>query len=134
MDELDLLVTRKQTVIYNFFDWPNRRHSRLVVVAVANTMDLPERMLTHRCVPARKRASAREERTWALTMRAAGHGPPMHWPGAVPSIASRLGLNRITFEAYTHRQLIEILSARLHDIDGARATPSVSMGPAGSAL
>ena len=51
MDELDLLVTRKQTVIYNFFDWPNRRHSRLVVVAVANTMDLPERMLTQRCVP-----------------------------------------------------------------------------------
>ena len=50
MDELDLLVTRKQTVIYNFFDWPNRRHSRLVVVAVANTMDLPERMLTHRYV------------------------------------------------------------------------------------
>jgi hypothetical protein len=49
MDELDLLVTRKQTVIYNFFDWPNRRHARLVVVAIANTMDLPERMLTQRC-------------------------------------------------------------------------------------
>ena len=56
MDELDLLVTRKQTVIYNFFDWPNRRHSRLVVVAVANTMDLPERMLTHRCGVARRPA------------------------------------------------------------------------------
>ncbi|KAI1315118.1 Origin recognition complex, subunit 1 [Mortierella claussenii] len=45
MDELDLLVTSKQTVMYNFFEWPNWQHSRLIVVAVANTMDLPERML-----------------------------------------------------------------------------------------
>jgi origin recognition complex subunit 1 len=36
MDELDLLVTAKQTVMYNFF------------VAVANTMDLPERMLSNK--------------------------------------------------------------------------------------
>lgn len=45
VDELDLLVTRKQTVIYNLFDWPTHRHSRLVVIGIANTMDLPERML-----------------------------------------------------------------------------------------
>ncbi|KND04967.1 origin recognition complex subunit 1 [Spizellomyces punctatus DAOM BR117] len=48
MDELDLLVTKNQTVMYNFFNWPNLAHSRLIVVAVANTMDLPERMLTNR--------------------------------------------------------------------------------------
>ena len=34
--------------MYNLFDWPNQQHSRLVVVAVANTMDLPERLLAHR--------------------------------------------------------------------------------------
>ncbi|KAI8601353.1 P-loop containing nucleoside triphosphate hydrolase protein [Dissophora ornata] len=48
MDELDLLVTAKQTVMYNFFEWPNWLHSRLIVVAVANTMDLPERMLSNK--------------------------------------------------------------------------------------
>ncbi|KAF9193716.1 Origin recognition complex, subunit 1 [Haplosporangium sp. Z 767] len=48
MDELDLLVTSKQTVMYNFFEWPNWQHSRLIVVAVANTMDLPERMLSNK--------------------------------------------------------------------------------------
>ncbi|KAJ3294697.1 Origin recognition complex, subunit 1 [Borealophlyctis nickersoniae] len=48
MDELDLLVTKKQTVIYNFFEWPNLPHSRLIVIAVANTMDLPERMLSNK--------------------------------------------------------------------------------------
>jgi hypothetical protein len=30
-------------ILYNLFDWPVNPHSRLVVVAVANTMDLPER-------------------------------------------------------------------------------------------
>ncbi|KAG0027940.1 Origin recognition complex, subunit 1 [Podila clonocystis] len=48
MDELDLLVTSKQTVMYNFFEWPTWMHSRLIVVAVANTMDLPERMLSNK--------------------------------------------------------------------------------------
>lgn len=45
VDELDYLVTRKQTVLYNLFEWPTRRHSRLIVVGIANTMDLPERLL-----------------------------------------------------------------------------------------
>ncbi|KAL7746924.1 Origin recognition complex, subunit 1 [Sorochytrium milnesiophthora] len=48
LDELDLLVTKRQGIMYNFFDWPNQPHARLIVVAVANTMDLPERMLTKR--------------------------------------------------------------------------------------
>lgn len=48
MDELDWLVTKRQTVMYNFFDWPNRPHSQLIVIAVANTMDLPERALSNK--------------------------------------------------------------------------------------
>jgi origin recognition complex subunit 1 len=48
MDELDQLVTAKQDVIYNFFNWPTLVNSRLVVIAVANTMDLPERVMTGR--------------------------------------------------------------------------------------
>ncbi|KAI9486029.1 MAG: P-loop containing nucleoside triphosphate hydrolase protein [Benjaminiella poitrasii] len=48
MDELDLLVTKKQTVMYNFFDWPSRPLSKLIVVAIANTMDLPERIMSNK--------------------------------------------------------------------------------------
>ncbi|KAF8173916.1 hypothetical protein BJ912DRAFT_991510 [Pholiota molesta] len=48
MDELDQLVTSKQDVVYNFFNWPTLVNSRLVVIAVANTMDLPERVMTGR--------------------------------------------------------------------------------------
>ncbi|KAK3902722.1 P-loop containing nucleoside triphosphate hydrolase protein [Staphylotrichum tortipilum] len=48
MDELDQLVTRNQGVMYNFFNWPGLRHSRLIVLAVANTMDLPERTLSNK--------------------------------------------------------------------------------------
>ncbi|KAL0033288.1 hypothetical protein WJX77_001908 [Trebouxia sp. C0004] len=45
VDEMDLLVTKKQTVLYNLFEWPMRKGSRLAVIGVANTMDLPERLL-----------------------------------------------------------------------------------------
>lgn len=48
MDELDQLITSKQDVVYNFFNWPTLTASRLIVIAVANTMDLPERVMTGR--------------------------------------------------------------------------------------
>lgn len=34
--------------MYNLFDWPTRRYSKLIVLAVANTMDLPERIMMNR--------------------------------------------------------------------------------------
>ncbi|GAA6023834.1 hypothetical protein JCM10207_005390 [Rhodosporidiobolus poonsookiae] len=46
VDELDQMLTKRQDVLYSFFNWPHVPHSRLVVVAVANTMDLPERELS----------------------------------------------------------------------------------------
>ena len=45
IDEIDQLVTKKQQLLYNIFDWPQRPHAGLVVVGIANTMDLPERLL-----------------------------------------------------------------------------------------
>ena len=48
MDELDALVTSKQDVMYNFFNWPSLPGSKLIVIAVANTMDLPERVLNQK--------------------------------------------------------------------------------------
>lgn len=48
LDELDQIVTKNQSVMYNFFNWPTYRHSKLIIIAVANTMDLPERMLSNK--------------------------------------------------------------------------------------
>ncbi|GFP87012.1 origin of replication complex subunit 1 [Phtheirospermum japonicum] len=45
IDELDLLVTRNQSVLYNILDWPNKPNSKLIVIGIANTMDLPEKLL-----------------------------------------------------------------------------------------
>ncbi|KAM6172769.1 origin recognition complex subunit 1 isoform 2-T2 [Erethizon dorsatum] len=48
VDELDLLWTHKQDVMYNLFDWPTHKEARLVVLTIANTMDLPERIMLNR--------------------------------------------------------------------------------------
>jgi len=42
LDELDQLVMAKQTVLYNLFNWPTLPNSRLIVVAIANTMNLAD--------------------------------------------------------------------------------------------
>lgn len=44
VDELDALITPKQTLLYNLFEWPCNQNSRLLVISIANTMDLPERL------------------------------------------------------------------------------------------
>ncbi|KAK4780084.1 hypothetical protein SAY87_016190 [Trapa incisa] len=45
IDELDLLVTRNQSVLYNILHWPTKPNSKLIVIGIANTMDLPEKLL-----------------------------------------------------------------------------------------
>jgi len=45
VDEIDMLATRDQSVLYNLFGWPLERGARLAIVGVANTLDLPERLL-----------------------------------------------------------------------------------------
>ncbi|XP_069837715.1 origin recognition complex subunit 1 [Dendropsophus ebraccatus] len=79
VDELDLLWTRKQNVMYSLFDWPTRKHAKLIVLAIANTMDLPERIMMNR-------------------------------------VASRLGLTRMSFQPYTHKQLQQIITSRLNHV------------------
>ena len=49
VDELDLLLTSKQDILYNLFEWPSSKaKSKLIVVCIANTMDLPERVMMKR--------------------------------------------------------------------------------------
>lgn len=80
VDELDMLCTKRQDVVYNLLDWPTKTCNQLIVVTIANTMDLPERLLMSR-------------------------------------VTSRLGLTRLTFQAYTFKQLQEIVTQRLKGTD-----------------
>lgn len=45
IDEVDCLVTNNQAVLYSVFDWLGMPRARLVLAAISNTMDLPERLL-----------------------------------------------------------------------------------------
>uniref|UniRef100_A0A182JH06 Origin recognition complex subunit 1 n=1 Tax=Anopheles atroparvus TaxID=41427 RepID=A0A182JH06_ANOAO len=45
VDELDILCNRRQDVVYNLLNWPTLSTAQLIVVTIANTMDLPERLL-----------------------------------------------------------------------------------------
>ncbi|CAI4229151.1 unnamed protein product [Auanema sp. JU1783] len=48
VDELDQLVTKKQEIVYEVFNWTTLDEARITVIAIANTLDFPERMLSHR--------------------------------------------------------------------------------------
>lgn len=45
VDELDQLCTKKQNILYHLFDWPNRPDARLLILSIANTMNLPEQVM-----------------------------------------------------------------------------------------
>ncbi|KAL9131863.1 MAG: hypothetical protein Q9217_000309 [Psora testacea] len=45
LDEIDHLVTLDTDILYTLFEWSHRRYSRLIVIGIANALDLTERFL-----------------------------------------------------------------------------------------
>ncbi|XP_046736632.1 cell division control protein 6 homolog isoform X2 [Diprion similis] len=45
LDEIDQLTTRSQSVLYTIFEWPSKEGSKLVLVGIANALDLTDRIL-----------------------------------------------------------------------------------------
>ncbi|XP_076243224.1 cell division cycle 6 [Calliopsis andreniformis] len=45
LDEIDQLESKKQSVLYSIFEWPSIKDSRLILVGIANALDLTDRML-----------------------------------------------------------------------------------------
>lgn len=46
VDELDYLLTRDFSVMYDFYSWPQTSTVPFIMIGIANTMDLPERLST----------------------------------------------------------------------------------------
>ena len=42
VDEMDYLLSKDSSILYNFFSWPMQRQSGLIFIGVANTTNLPE--------------------------------------------------------------------------------------------
>ncbi|DBA02872.1 TPA: hypothetical protein N0F65_005899 [Lagenidium giganteum] len=47
LDEIDFMVASKHRVLYNLVEWTTFETSKLIIIGIANTMDLPE------CLPAK---------------------------------------------------------------------------------
>lgn len=45
VDEIDRLMTKDQEVLYHLFDWPKRKGSSLILLAIANSVNLHQRFL-----------------------------------------------------------------------------------------
>ena len=45
IDELDILINTSQNLLYNIFNWTTYDFSRLIVISISNTLDLPNRLL-----------------------------------------------------------------------------------------
>ncbi|KAJ9123931.1 hypothetical protein QFC22_000722 [Naganishia vaughanmartiniae] len=95
MDELDQLLTAKQDVVYNFFNWPTLRDSQLYVIAVANRMDLPQ----HLAAKVKSRLGKPAEPVEATLIPSNSCSPQ--------------GLKSLLFQPYDKPSLVEIVQSRL---------------------
>ena len=45
IDEIDILINCTQNLLYNIFNWTTYEYSKLIVISISNTLDLPNRLL-----------------------------------------------------------------------------------------
>ena len=45
VDEIDFLINKNQNLLYNIFNWTTYENSKLIVISISNTLDLPEHLL-----------------------------------------------------------------------------------------
>ena len=45
VDEIDFLINKGQNMLYNLFNWTTYDYSKLIVISISNTLDLPDHLL-----------------------------------------------------------------------------------------
>lgn len=46
IDEIDCLVSKKMNLLYNIFNWTTYADSKLIIISISNTIDLPQKTLS----------------------------------------------------------------------------------------
>jgi Cdc6-like AAA superfamily ATPase len=88
IDEIDYLCAGKYQVLYTLFNWTRLASAKFVIISIANTMDLAERVLPQKV-----------QRRFQCSLLKVG---------------SRMGVGgKVQFHAYSKDQLVKILEARL---------------------
>ncbi|XP_049813328.1 cell division control protein 6 homolog [Schistocerca nitens] len=103
LDEIDQLDSRNQSVLYTLFEWPSKPDSKLVLIGIANALDLTDRVLP--------RLQARVELKPTLV-----HFPPYTKQQIVTILSSRLSefnVNQIFSPAVVH-----LLAAKVASVSG----------------
>ena len=45
IDEIDFLINKNQNLLYNIFNWTTYEESKLIVISISNTLDLPNHLI-----------------------------------------------------------------------------------------
>jgi origin recognition complex subunit 1 len=45
VDEIDFLINKTQSLLYNLFNWTTYDYSKLIVITISNTLDFPDHLL-----------------------------------------------------------------------------------------
>jgi len=124
IDEIDHLVTHNQAVLYKVFDMLMLPSHKLVMVAISNTMDLPERLLPRVAsrfgiVRVNFQPYSRDQIAQILSERLQGHGAS----GSLSTTAVRLcaakvaaGTGDIRKALQLCRRAVEVRSSRTGEV------------------
>lgn len=102
VDEMDMLLTRDQQVIYNLVSWPHVSSAPVAVIGIANTLDLQHRLYPKilRCAPTAAFCCCG---SWSSDR-------------SLCFLCSRMGDCSLSFGPYTKQQMVEIVKDRIQDV------------------
>lgn len=103
IDEIDKLLTKERSIVYDLFEWPYSSSNPIIVIGIANSIDLVEK---------------------SLPLLKIGHGPE----SPLSSSADRKP-DTFVFPSYTAYDLKAILAQRVTLCTAATHTASVLFHP-----
>ena len=103
IDEIDKLLTKERSIVYDLFEWPYSSSNPIIVIGIANSIDLVEK---------------------SLPLLKIGHGPE----SPLSSSADRKP-DTFVFPSYTAYDLKAILAQRVALCTAATHTASVLFHP-----
>ncbi|KAA0194797.1 hypothetical protein HAZT_HAZT009329 [Hyalella azteca] len=105
LDEADQLETRHQELLYTIFEWPALQSSRLVLLAIANRLDLTERVLPRlatagNCAPERL------------------HFPPYTKQQILDILTDRLHKSQVKWQDVIRPAALQLLAGKVASVAG----------------